>query len=60
MIQILQPCHVFQDDGQLCGDGCCWNAFWESVKYDSGDEIDDDDPRFDLSGLTEGEDYIRI
>lgn len=60
MVQILQSCYVYQDNGSYCGDGCCWNSWWESEKYDAGEEIDDDDPKFNLSGLTEGEDYVRI
>jgi hypothetical protein len=60
MIKLLLPCSIYFDNGRPCGDGCCWNSWWESEKFPAGEEIDDDDPKYNISGLTEGEDYIRI
>ena len=60
MIKLLQPCSIYVDNGSTCGDGCCWNPWWESEKFEAGEEIDDDDWKNDISGLTEGEDYIKI
>jgi len=60
MIKFLQTCYIYQDNGDYCGDGCCWNAWWESEKYEAGEEIDDENLKYDLNSLTEEEDYIRI
>ena len=57
MIKLLQDCHVRFDNGSLCGDGCCWNTSWESLKVFAGEELDEDDYRFDISSLDEGEDF---
>lgn len=60
MISLLKNCTIYVDNGSNCGDGCCWNPWWESEDFEAGDEIDDDDPKFDLSGLTQDEDFVRI
>jgi len=44
----------------MCGDNCCWNAWWESEKFSVGEEIDESDPTIDISDLTEGEDFVRL
>lgn len=48
------------DDGEYCGDGCCWNSHWISQKFDAGEELDESDPLIDLNNLTEGEDFVRL
>jgi len=60
MIKLLQPCEIYVDNGSYCGDGCCWNAWWEQLKFGINEEIDDDSPKYDISSLTEGEDYVRL
>lgn len=60
MIKLIQNRYINVDNGSECGDGCCWNTWWESEKFEAGEEINDENPRYDLNGLTEGEDYIRI
>jgi hypothetical protein len=60
MIKLLHPCSILVDNGSECGDGCCWNSWWESENFEMGEEIDDDNPRYDISNLTEGEDYVKI
>ena len=58
MISLLQDCHILVDNGYECGDRCCWNTWWESELFYSGEEIDDEDPKIDITGLTRDEDYI--
>lgn len=60
MIKLLQPCRINVDNGTFCGDGCCWNSWWESEEFFAGEEIDSSNPKYDISGLTEGEDYTKI
>lgn len=60
MIKLLQDCYINVDNGSECGDGCCWNYWWEQLKFLAGEEVDDENYRYDISSLTEGEDYIKI
>jgi len=60
MIKLLRNCEIYVDNGSLCGDGCCWNAWWESEKFFAGEEINDNNPKYNISSLTEGEDYVKI
>lgn len=60
MISLLRTCHIYHDNGDYCGDGCCWNSWWESEEFPPGEEIDESDPKYDISGLTEGEDFDRL
>lgn len=60
MLKLLQDCNVYVDNGSYCGDGCCWNSWWESEKFLAGEELDEDNPRVDLSSLEEGVDYVRV
>lgn len=60
MIKLLKDSYIYVDNGSYCGDGCCWNMWWESEMFSAGEEIDDDNSRYDISGLTEGEDYVII
>jgi hypothetical protein len=48
------------DNGSYCGDGCCWNSWWESEEFPVGEEIDETDPLIDTNDLTEGEDFVRL
>lgn len=60
MIKLLQPCKIYVDNGTSCSDGCCWDNWWVSEKFEKNEEIDDENPRYDISSLTEGEDYTRV
>ena len=60
MIKLLLHCPIYVDNGSECGDGCCWNSWWESETFPAGAEIDETDMKINISGLTEGEDYIII
>ncbi len=61
MISLLRDCQVYVDNGSTCGEeGCCWNSWWEGEEYFAGDEIDEENPHFDISGLTHGEDFVRL
>jgi len=60
MIKLLKDCEIYVDNGSGCGDGCCWNVWWESEKFFAGEEIDDENWKTDISSLTEGEDYVKI
>jgi hypothetical protein len=60
MIKLLKDCDVWVDNGSECGDGCCWNSWWESEKFLTGEELDEDNPRLDLTQLEEGVDFVRI
>jgi hypothetical protein len=60
MIKLIQDCYILVDNGSECGDGCCWNTWWESEKFISGEEIDDENWKINICNLTEGEDYVRI
>ena len=60
MISLIRDCSVYIDNGTLCGDNCFWNAWWESEEFLAGEEIDEDDPHVDISGLTHGEDFVRL
>jgi hypothetical protein len=60
MISLLHDCNIYVDNGSMCGDNCCWNAWWESEKFSVGEEIDESDPTIDISDLTEGEDFVRL
>ena len=60
MIKLLKDCNVWVDNGSECGDGCCWNSWWESEEFLAGEELDGDNPRFDFSSLEEGVDFVRI
>lgn len=60
MIKLLQDCFVMVDNGSECGDGCCWNSWWESEKFLAGEELDDDDWKINTSSLEEGVDFVRI
>lgn len=60
MVKLLQDCNVWVDNGSACGDGCCWNPWWESEEFLAGEELDEDNPRVDLSSLEEGVDFVRV
>ena len=60
MIQLLRSRFIYYDNGSYCGDGCCWNTRWESEEFPAGEEIDEDDPKYNISDLTEGEDFVRL
>jgi hypothetical protein len=60
MIKLLQDCNVWVDNGSACGDGCCWNTWWESEKFTAGEELDEDNPRLDLCNLEEGVDFVKV
>mgnify|MGYP003553632741 FL=1 len=60
MISFLRDSFMNVDNGYECGDRCCWNPWWESEQIFAGEEIDEDDPRIDIIGLTEGEDYVKV
>ena len=60
MISLIHSCEIYVDNGDYCGDGCCWYPSWESEHFDAGDEIDEDDPHIDISNLTEGEDFLKL
>ena len=60
MIKLIQECSVLVDNGSVCGDGCCWNAWWESEKFLAGEELNEDNPRLDLTQLEEGVDFVRV
>lgn len=60
MISLLHDCELLVDNGDYCGDGCCWDSNWESEHFDAGEEIDESDSKIDISNLTEGEDFVRI
>jgi hypothetical protein len=57
MIKLLQECSVLVDNGSTCGDGCCWNAWWESEKFPAGEELDDEDWKVNICNLEEGVDF---
>lgn len=57
MVKLLKNCSVYVDNGSACGDGCCWNPWWEYEFFSAGEELDEDNPKFDLSELEEGEDF---
>ena len=56
----VRSSNIYVDNGSMCGDNCCWNAWWESEKFSVGEEIDESDPTIDISDLTEGEDFVRL
>ena len=60
MLKLLQDCNVYVDNGSYCGDGCCWNSWWESEKFSPGEELDENDTLLNLSDLEEGVDFVRI
>lgn len=60
MNKLLRDCFVMVDNGSECGDGCCWNSWWESKKFPAGEEFEEGDPRFDFSSLEEGVDFVRV
>jgi hypothetical protein len=60
MIKLLQDCSVLVDNGSECGDGCCWNTWWESEKFTTGEELDEDSPRVNICNLEEGVDFVRL
>jgi hypothetical protein len=60
VIKLLQECFVLVDNGSPCGDGCCWNTWWESEKFLAGEELDDEDFKIDICNLEEGVDFVRI
>ena len=60
MISLLHPCELYVDNGDYCGDGCCWDSWWESQGFDAGEEIDETDIKIDISSLTEGKDFVRV
>ncbi len=60
MVKLLQDCFVMVDNGSACGDGCCWNAWWESEKFFAGEELDEDNPRFNLDSLEKGVDFVKV
>lgn len=55
MITFLRDCRAPRDNGSVCGDGCCWNAWWESEDFVAGDTVDA--CKVDVTGLIEGTDY---
>ncbi len=57
MIKLLKDCNIRRDTGVPCGDGCCWNPYWESEARQEGEIIDDHDCMIDISSLEEGEDF---
>jgi hypothetical protein len=60
MKKLLRACSVYVDNGSACGDGCCWNSWWESEEFSAGEELDEDNPRLDLSSLEEGVDFVPL
>ena len=60
MISLLHSCELYVDNGDYCGDGCCWNSNWETEEFIAGEEIDETDSKIDTSNLTEGEDFLRV
>lgn len=60
MIKLLKDCKIYVDNGSWCGDGCCCNTWWESENFEAGEEINDENPKYDISSLTEGEDYVEL
>lgn len=60
MIKLLQDCNVWVDNGSACGDGCCWNPWWESETFLAGEELDEDNPRLDTCNLKEGVDFVKV
>lgn len=60
MIKLLKDCNVWVDNGSECGDGCCWNTWWESEKFSAGEELDEYNSRINISSLEEGEDFVRL
>ncbi len=60
MISLLHDCELLVDNGDYCGDGCCWNPYWETESFIAGEEIDETDPKIDTTNLTEGEDFVRV
>jgi hypothetical protein len=60
MIKLLKPCSILVDNGRYCGDGCCWFAWWESENFLAGEEIDENDPRINISDLEELVDFVRV
>lgn len=59
MKKLLRACYVNVDNGSACGDGCCWNSYWESEKFPAGEEFNDD-WRSDFSDLEEGVDFVQL
>lgn len=60
MIKLIQECSVLVDNGSVCGDGCCWNTWWESEKFPAGEELDEDSSRVNICNLEEGVDFVRL
>jgi len=60
MIKLIRDCEVLVDNGSNCGDGCCWDSWWEREMFSAGEEIDPDDCRINISDLEEGEDFVYI
>lgn len=60
MISLLHSCSIYIDNGSYCGDGCCWDSWWEREEFPAGEEIDETDPLIDITNLTEGEDFVRL
>lgn len=60
MTKLLRPCSVLVDNGSACGDGCCWNSWWDCEEFPAGEEFDEDNCLVDLSELEEGVDFVRF
>ena len=60
MLKLLKNCFIYVDNGSACGDGCCWNPWWESEEFFAGEELDEENPRLNLSSLQEGVDFEKI
>jgi len=58
VIKFLKDKTVYRRLTKDCGDGCCTWFEWEYV-VQTGEEYEEDE-NFELNGLIEGEDFIRV
>lgn len=59
MIKLLKDCYIWVDNGSWCGDGCCWNSWWESELFYAGEELDENDEKVNICNLEENVDFVR-
>jgi hypothetical protein len=61
-IRFLKEVSLPYNNATQCGDGCCTFPNWQNETFPAGDELDADleGSQFELDGLTEGVDFVRV